>query len=46
MSSLQIPTGGFAVDSVADHFGIPVGQGAGEKIVHAPIRAYCLIWDN
>ena len=46
MSSLTIPTGGFAVDSVADHFGIPVGQGAGKKIVHAPIRAYCLIWDN
>lgn len=46
MSSLTIPTGGFAVDSVADHFGVPVGQGAGEKIVHAPIRAYCLIWDN
>lgn len=46
MSSLTIPTGGFAVDSVADHFGIPVGQGAGKKIVHAPIRAYCLIWDS
>lgn len=46
MSSLTIPTGGFAVDSVADHFGIPVGQGAGKKIVHGPIRAYCLIWDN
>lgn len=46
MSSLQVPTGGFAVDSVADHFGIPVGAGAGVKVVHAPFRAYCLIWDN
>ena len=46
MSSIQIPSGGFAVDSVADHFGIPVLSGEGVKVIHAPFRAYCLIWDN
>lgn len=46
MSQLTIPSGGFATGSVADYFGIPVGQGAGETIIHAPFRAYALIWDN
>ena len=46
MSQLTIPSGGFATASVADYFGVPVGQGDGETINQAPFRAYALIWDN
>lgn len=46
MSTVEIPTGGFPVGGVADMFGIPVKTGSGEKIIAAPFRAYCLIWNN
>lgn len=45
-STIQIPENGFAVGSVADKFGLPVGRGAGVKINADPFRAYCLIHDT
>lgn len=45
-STIEIPTGGFAVGSVADKFGLPVLSGVGEKINANPFRAYVLIHDT
>jgi len=39
------PTGGFATDSLADHFGIPTLT-EGFTVSALPFRAYQLIWDE
>lgn len=44
--TIQVPTGGFAVNSLADHLGVPTNRGAGALISHLPFRSYCLVWDE
>ncbi|UPW36335.1 major capsid protein [Peromfec virus RodF8_48] len=44
--TIEIPTGGFALGSVADHLGIAPGRGDGVQVSHLPFRTYGLIWDE
>lgn len=43
---VQIPSGGYDIGTIADYMGVPVKQGAGEKISALPFRAYAKICDD
>lgn len=42
---ITAPSGGFAIGSLADYFGIPTGVD-GLTVNALPFRAYCKIWDD
>ena len=43
---LVVPSGGFAVGSIADYMGIPPKVGAGRKVSALPFRAYAKVCDD
>ena len=43
---LIVPSGGFAVGTIADYLGIPPKTGAGKKISALPFRCYALVMDS
>lgn len=45
LPQIKVPSGGFAVGTIADHLGVPPTQGSGREINALPFRVYAAIMD-